>query len=146
MFNTWWAMLTLGFRHLSVILHEVGWVKGISVKGVIIIFIIYLTTPGLSYSMQDFFSLLWHVWSFFGCDMWELAPWPRIKPRPPELKAQSLSYWLPGKSLPFIYFSAVLPPVPFCHTVKLLHHFKLFVPKYPIFYKFSQSWENFSTS
>ena len=63
-------MLTLGFRHLSVILHEVGWVKGISVKGVIIIFIIYLTTPGLSYSMQDFFFFvvacvivfwLWHV-------------------------------------------------------------------------------------
>ena len=54
-------MLTLGFMHLSVILREVGWVKGISVKGVIIIFIIDLTTPGLSYIMQDFFPLLWHV-------------------------------------------------------------------------------------
>ena len=35
-------MLTLGFMQPSVILREVGWVKGISVKGVIIIFYLFI--------------------------------------------------------------------------------------------------------
>ena len=31
------------------------------------------------------------------CSMWDLVPWPRIKPRPPALKAWSLSHWTTGK-------------------------------------------------
>ena len=27
------------------------------------------------------------------CSMWDLVPWPRIKPRPPALEARSLSHW-----------------------------------------------------
>ena len=31
--------------------------------------------------------------------MWDLVPWPGIKPRPPALWAWSLSHWTPGKFL-----------------------------------------------
>ena len=29
----------------------------------------------------------------FGCDMWDLVPWPGIEPGSPALGAQSLSHW-----------------------------------------------------
>ena len=31
------------------------------------------------------------------CGMWKLAPWPGISPRPPELRAWSLSHWTTRK-------------------------------------------------
>ena len=52
---------------------------------------IYLTAPGLSCCIQDLqFSLL-HAG--FSCRMWDLIPWPEIKPRPPALGAQRLTRW-----------------------------------------------------
>ena len=32
------------------------------------------------------------MWTL-SCGMWDLVPWPRIKPRPPALGAWSLSHW-----------------------------------------------------
>ena len=43
---------------------------------------IYLVAAGLSCSTQD-----------LGCSIWDLAPLPRIKPRPSALGAQSLNNW-----------------------------------------------------
>ena len=34
----------------------------------------------------------------FSCGLWNLVPWPRIKPGPPALELQSLSHGPPGKS------------------------------------------------
>ena len=36
-------------------------------------------------------SLLWYVNS--SCGIWDIVPWPGIKPRPPTLEAWSLSHW-----------------------------------------------------
>ena len=38
------------------------------------------------------------VCRIFSCGMWDLVPWPRIKPRPPALGAQILTTGQPGKS------------------------------------------------
>ena len=39
------------------------------------------------------FSILIGACRFFSCGMWDLVPWPGIKPRPPALEAGSLSHW-----------------------------------------------------
>ena len=41
-----------------------------------------LAALGLSCGTQD-----------LSCDMWDLVPWPGMKPRPPALGAWSLSHW-----------------------------------------------------
>ena len=53
-------------------------------KGACVFFFlnIYLAVLGLSYSMLT-----------LSCGMWDLVPWPGIKPRPPALGGWSLSYW-----------------------------------------------------
>ena len=38
-----------------------------------------------------FFSVA--AYGIFSCGMWDLVPWPGIKPRPPVIWAQSLSHW-----------------------------------------------------
>ena len=53
---------------------------------------IYLTTPGLNWSMWDLQSSLQHT-GFFSCSMWDLFPWPGLEPGPPALWVQSLSHW-----------------------------------------------------
>ena len=51
----------------------------------------YLTGPGLSCSLQVLiFSCSMRTLS---CGMWDLVPWPGIKPGPPALGAWSLTHW-----------------------------------------------------
>ena len=52
----------------------VVWLGASYLASVCILFI-YVAAPGLS------------------CGMWELAPWPGIKPEPPALKVWRLSHW-----------------------------------------------------
>ena len=59
---------------------------------------IYLAALGLSWGIQDLQSSLrhkgcfsWSIWTL-SCNMWDLAPWSGIEPRPPALKAQTLSH------------------------------------------------------
>ena len=40
-----------------------------------------------------FFNFTFLLAPGLGCIMWDLVPWAGIKPRPPALGAQSLSYW-----------------------------------------------------
>ena len=40
----------------------------------------------------DLQSSLW-AHGIFNCVMWNLIPWPGIKPRPPPLRTQSVSHW-----------------------------------------------------
>ena len=60
---------------------------------------IYLATSGLSCSMQDLLSSLWHAGPFrcsmqtLRYGMGDLVPWPEIEPGPPTLGAWSLSNW-----------------------------------------------------
>ena len=60
---------------------------------------IYLVVLGLSCSTQALQSLWKHMESFscgswtLICGMWDLVPWPGIKPWPPALGAWSLSHW-----------------------------------------------------
>ena len=67
---------------------------------------IYLAAPGLSCSMQDLLSLLWHAaCSLFIWNVWDLVPRPGIKPRPPALGPRSLSTGPPEKAqLPTFFF------------------------------------------
>ena len=57
-----------------------------------------LAAPGLSWPALDplstgnLWSSLQHAASF-NCSIWDLVPWPGIKPWPPALGAQSLSHW-----------------------------------------------------
>ena len=46
--------------------------------------------------VQDFFRCGMQALS---CGMWDLVPKSGIRPRPPELGAQSLNHWTTGKSL-----------------------------------------------
>ena len=39
------------------------------------------------------------AWGFFHCSMWDLVPWPRIEPWPPELQHRVLATGLAGKAL-----------------------------------------------
>ena len=48
---------------------------------------IYLAVPVPSCGMGN-----------LGCNMWDLVPWPRIKPRPSAVGAQNLNHWTTGKS------------------------------------------------
>ena len=52
---------------------------------------IYLAALGLSCRIQT-----------LNYSMWDLAPWPGIKPWPPTLAAQSLSHWS-TREAPIIY-------------------------------------------
>ena len=61
------------------------------------IFTYYLTVPGLRCDTQD---LRYLAYGMFSCgkwslswSMWDLVPWPGIKPRAPALGVQSLSHW-----------------------------------------------------
>ena len=54
---------------------------------------IYLAAPGLSCSLRDLWSWLWHAGIFLVVACWDLVLWPRIKPRPPALQAWSLRQW-----------------------------------------------------
>ena len=39
----------------------------------------------------------------FSCSMWDLVPWPRIKPKPPALGAQRLSHWTTREVLALLF-------------------------------------------
>ena len=60
---------------------------------------IYLAAPGLSYGTRDLPSSLWYagslvmVFELFSYSMWDLVPWPGIKPGPRLLETWSLSHW-----------------------------------------------------
>ena len=72
---------------------------------------IYLTKPGLSYSMWNLQSSLWHARSLAVArelHNWDLVPWPGIKPRLPALGMWSLNHWT----------TRVLPP-PFSESKPL---------------------------
>ena len=58
------------------------------------ILFVYLVAPGLSCGMQT-----------LSCSIWELVPWPGIKPRPLALGAWRLSYWTIREVSVFICFS-----------------------------------------
>ena len=49
----------------------------------------------------------------FSCGMWDLVPWPGIKPGPPELGARSLSHWttreVPSFTVSIFHFKKVFP-------------------------------------
>ena len=62
--------------------------------------VIYLATPGLSCDMQDLSCNM----STLSCSMWDLVPWPGIKPRAPALGAQSLSHWTTREVPHVLYF------------------------------------------
>ena len=61
---------------------------------------IYLAVLGNSYGHVGS-SVFFAVSEIFSCSMWDLVPWPGIKPGPPELGAQILGHWttrgVPGK-------------------------------------------------
>ena len=63
------------------------------------------------YSIYLFFLIYLFIWlhwvlvaacRIFSCGMWDLAPWPGIKPRPLALGAWSLSHWTTREVLRFI--------------------------------------------
>ena len=66
----------------------------------LIYLLIYLAVSGLSCHMRRIFSCGMGTLS---CNMWDLAPWPGIKPRPPVLEAWSLSHWT-TREVPHIFF------------------------------------------
>ena len=56
----------------------------------------HLGSPSLDWVYSFLIEACWILssgMSTFSCSMWDLVPWPRIKPRPPALGAQSLSHW-----------------------------------------------------
>ena len=54
---------------------------------------IHLAALSLSCSTWELQSSLWHSGSFFNCGMWDLAPWPGVKPRLPAMGAHSPGHW-----------------------------------------------------
>ena len=67
----------------------------------------YLAVLGLSCSIQDLCWLLWVLvvaCGIFSCDMWDLVPWPGIKPRPHALRAQSLNHWTTREVPPYCMY------------------------------------------
>ena len=61
---------------------------------------IYLAMLGLSCSTRIFnicYSIQ-NVMQTLSCGMWDLVPWPAIKPSPPALEVWRLSHWTTGKS------------------------------------------------
>ena len=70
---------------------------------------IYLATSGLSCSMQDLLSSLWHAGPFrcsmqtLRYGMGDLVPWPEIEPGPPASGVWSLSHWTTKRSLSFTF-------------------------------------------
>ena len=55
----------------------------------------------------------------FNCNMWDLVPWPGIKPRPPALEARSLSHWA-TREVPILnYF--LISRLKERYTLPLLH-------------------------
>ena len=50
-----------------------------------------MAPPGLTCGTGDLQSSLWHAWSL-SCSVWDLVPWPGIKPESPALRAWSLSH------------------------------------------------------
>ena len=59
-----------------------------------------------------FFFSSWGMWTL-SCSLWDLAPWPGIKPGPPALGVWSLSYWAPG-----VWLTSLLP----WFTLQSVHH------------------------
>ena len=58
----------------------------------------HLGSPGLDWVYSFLIEACWILssgMSTFSYSMWDLVPWPRIKPRPPALGACSLSHWTP---------------------------------------------------
>ena len=61
-------------------------------------FFFNLTVPYLSSDMQDLFFFTATgpfscVMQILCCSMWDLVPWPGIKPRPPALGVWNLNHW-----------------------------------------------------
>ena len=68
------------------------------------------TWESLSLALLFFFLILFLYLAALSlsCKMWDLVPWPGIKPRPPVLGAQSLSHWTTRE-------------VPPCRVIKASH-------------------------
>ena len=68
---------------------------------------------------SSWFILLFSFFFFLAaqdlsCGQWDLVPWPGIKPRPPELGAQSLNRWIMRKV-----------PTPDPYSLSQCHHYHL---------------------
>ena len=60
---------------------------------------------------HDFFFLILFIYLAalgLSCSMWDLAPWPGIKPGPPALGAQSLSHWTTREVPPSWFLMPIL--------------------------------------
>ena len=100
----------------------------------------YLAVPGLSFCMRDPQSLLW-LCGIFSCGMhipsygmWDLVPWPRIKPGPPALEAQGLATGKPGKYRS-LHFHVVKMHYPFFSPIAWVFVFYLKKPEQPEYLK-----------
>ena len=60
------------------------------------------------------------------CSMWDLAPWPGIEPRPPELGAWSLSHWTTTK-VPILLFASTLHKTYFLNSILNISPFSHFL-------------------
>ena len=64
-------------------------------------------SKGASFDSFFFFGNLFIYLAVLGltCSMWDLVPWPGIKPGPPASGAPSLSHWTTKEILPLILYS-----------------------------------------
>ena len=67
-----------------------------------ILFLFWGAVLGFSCSLQDLQSSLWHS-GCFSCGIWNLVPWPGIKPGLPALGVQNLSLWATRKVLSYSF-------------------------------------------
>ena len=82
--------------------------------GFFLIFI-YLAAPGLightrdlRFGVRDLFSCGMQALS---CGVWDLVPWPGIKPRPPALGARSLNHWTTREVPGWVVYDFVQEPL-----------------------------------
>ena len=55
------------------------------------------------FKLLFFLTFIYLAFPGLNCGMWELVPWPGIKPRTPELRAWSLCHWA-TREIPLSYF------------------------------------------
>ena len=62
------------------------------------------------------------------CSMWDLVPWPRIKPRPPALGEQSLSHWTTREILTTVIFKIKISSIFLKRTSNILLNLQTIIP------------------
>ena len=84
------------------------------------------------------------VWTL-SCSLWDLVPWPGIKPVPPALGVQSLSHWI-TRQVTVVFgcsdHEGLL--VFFCFFAKFPIYPPLYPPIYPLHKSASELWESVS--